>query len=90
MVNSSCSVYANTILEVKNYLDKSKQLATWVQASPGGEVQTGFQAYSCTKMADKGIDILIILNSDPDRNNSNSMSIIQIEAGLCPILTGSE
>ena len=45
MANGFWYVYVNTTLEVKTSLDKSKQLATWLQFSPRWEVQTGFQAY---------------------------------------------
>ena len=43
-------------------------------------------------MADQGIEILIIQGSDLGlelRNASNSVSILQAEAVLCPILTES-
>ena len=46
MANSSCYICVNTTLEVKTYLNKSRQLATWLQVSPRWQAQAGFQAYS--------------------------------------------
>ena len=30
MANSTCYLYVNTTLNIKTYLDKTKQLATWL------------------------------------------------------------
>lgn len=46
MANNSCYVYIHTTSEVETYLDKIKQLATWLQASPKGQFQSEFWANS--------------------------------------------
>ena len=49
VTSSTCYLCVNTTLKVKTYLDKTRQLATWLQVSPKCLVQTGFQAYSPEK-----------------------------------------
>ena len=46
MTNRSCYLYVNTALKVKTYLDKTRQLTSWIQISLKCHVQTRFCVHS--------------------------------------------
>ena len=51
--NSTHYPYVNTKSRVKTYLDKTRQMATWLQVSPKHQGQTGFLTYSPEKKCDQ-------------------------------------
>ena len=46
VTNSICYLCVSSTSKGKTYLDKTRQLATWLQVSPKHQIQTGFQTYS--------------------------------------------
>ena len=90
VVNCSCYIYVNTTSEVKTYLDKSTQLATWLQVSPkvpGPDWFSGLFSW-----IPQGMRFLLYKTQIQDlelENISSSVSIPQIKVGLRPISAGS-